>query len=385
MAILGAVTPSLDPLGKPINVLIADDSLTMRAFLADAVTSDPSIHVIATAKNGQDCIDKALQVKPDVILLDLEMPIMGGLDALNKIMDLYPTPIIIVSAYAREGAKATIQALENGAFDYVEKPASITDTYRIRDELIIKIRNAAQADIRKIKLIRDQCSTIVRLRKPLKPSKKADRVVIIGASTGGPQALFNIFRTIPPDFPSPVLVVQHMPKEFTKSFAERLNSVCGIRVKEAENGDEIIQGRALVAPGGYHMEVLSNGYRVRLKSTPPVNFVRPSVDVTMISAASAFKNSCIGVLLTGMGRDGADGMSKIVKVGGVTIAEDQSTSVVYGMPRAAVEIGAATKILPLDKIVPDIIKLTNSVPAKSSLKAAPLDTISSSKDATRTN
>ena len=369
MAILGAVTPSLDPLGIPINVLIADDSLTMRAFLTDAITSDPSIHVIATAKNGHDCIDKALQTKPDVILLDLEMPIMGGLDALNKIMDLYPTPVIIVSAYAREGAKATIQALENGAFDYVEKPASITDTYRIRDELIIKIRNAAQADMRKIKLIKDQCYPIVTLRRLRKPSKKADRVIIIGASTGGPQALFNIFRTIPPDFPSPVLVVQHMPKEFTKSFAERLNSVCGIRVKEAENGDEIMQGRALVAPGSYHMEVLSNGSRVRLKSTPPVNFVRPSVDVTMMSAASAFKNSCIGVLLTGMGRDGADGMSKIVKVGGVTIAEDQSTSVVYGMPRAAVEIGAATKILPLDKIVPDLIKLTNGVSAKSSLKA----------------
>ncbi len=333
-----------------IRVLVVDDSAFMRKMITQILNSDPEIEVIATARDGEDAIKKVEKLRPDVVTLDVEMPRVDGLTALAYIMNKSPLPVVMLSALTGEGTKATVKALSYGAVDYIQKPSGTIslDIEKIRDEIIRKVKLAANARVRKLKL---------ENRKP----KKIDfhsftkKLVVIGASTGGPQALVEIISHLPKNIPASILVVQHMPKQFTRSFAERLDSLSEIEVEEAEEGDRIIEGKALLAPGDYHM--LVNNSKITLDDGPKINSVRPAVDPTMISAAEAYGENVIGVILTGMGNDGAYGIKVIKEKGGTTIAQDESTSVVFGMPKAAIATGCVDKVLPLHEISKEIIAL----------------------------
>lgn len=333
-------------MSNKIRVLVVDDSTFMRHVIAGIINSDPQLEVIATAKNGEEAIRKVADLRPDVITLDIEMPRMNGLDALKYIMKNFPTPVIVLSALTQEGAEYTFKALEYGAVDFIAKPSGYIslDLHKIRYEIISKIKVAASANLLKTKI------------KPsvIESFEPTERVIIMGASTGGPQTLAYILESLPPNIP-PILIVQHMPEGFTKPFAERLNRLCEFEVKEAEEGEYISRGLVLVAPGGFHMTVSKTG-RIQLHRGPLIHGVRPAVDPLMESAAESFGSKTIGVLLTGMGRDGAYGMKKIKEKGGFTIAQDKRTSVVFGMPRAAIEEGCVDVVLPLHKIPFEIMR-----------------------------
>ncbi len=333
-----------------IRVLVVDDSAFMRKMVTQILNSCDDIEVIGTAKDGEDGIKKVEELKPDVVTLDVEMPKVDGLTALAYIMNKFPLPVVMLSALTGEGTKATVKALSYGAVDYIQKPSGTIslDIDKIKDEIINKVKLAATAKVRKLEL-----------RERPKPGidfcLENEKVVVIGASTGGPQALVEVLSNLPRNIPASILLVQHMPKQFTKSFAERLNSLSEIEVKEAENGDEIIEGRALLAPGDYHM--LVNSSKVILDDGPKINSVRPAVDPTMISAAQSYGKNVVGVILTGMGNDGAYGIKIIKEKGGITIAQDESTSVVFGMPKAAIATGCVDKVLPLHEIANEIITI----------------------------
>ncbi len=333
-----------------IRVLVVDDSAFMRKMITQILNSCDDIEVIGTARDGEDAIKKVEELKPDVVTLDVEMPKVDGLTALAYIMNKFPLPVVMLSALTGEGTKATVKALSYGAVDYIQKPSGTIslDIDKIKDEIINKVKLAATAKVRKLEL-----------RERPKPRidfyLENEKVVVIGASTGGPQALVEVLSSLPRNIPASILLVQHMPKQFTKSFAERLNSLSEIEVKEAENEDEIIEGRALLAPGDYHM--LVNSSKVILDDGPKINSVRPAVDPTMISAAQSYGKNVVGVILTGMGNDGAYGIKIIKEKGGVTIAQDESTSVVFGMPKAAIATGCIDKVLPLHEIANEIITI----------------------------
>ena len=345
-------------MSSPIRVLVVDDSAFTRKIISDMLNSEPDIVVVDVARNGKIGVEKARSLKPDVITLDVEMPVMNGLEALEVIMREIPTPVVMLSAMTQEGATTTFRALEMGAVDFVPKPSGsiVLSVDEIHDMLLEKVRLAAKVKVRPRKVgyrpdrrpMRPDQLKAARERPPRR-EERFRSVVIIGTSTGGPSALNRVLPDLPKDIPAGILVVQHMPPGFTKSLAARLNDACAIGVKEAEEGDGIEQGKALVAPGGKHMVVKASG-KVRLSNAPPRNGVRPAIDNTMESAVDIYGKNLIGVVLTGMGRDGAEGMAAIKASGGKTIAEHESTCVIYGMPRAVIEQGLADLIVPLHEM-----------------------------------
>jgi two-component system chemotaxis response regulator CheB len=335
---------------SPVRVLVVDDSAVMRKLLSDILEETASIKVVGTARDGVDALSKINVTKPDVVTMDIEMPKMDGLSALSHIMAENPLPVIMVSAMDKRQADITMKALDLGAVDFIPKTSGTLslDIEKEGQKLISKVLMAAKIKVAKRRAIKVAPVAISRFHP-----KKGDRIVVIGASTGGPRAIPEVLSRLPRDLPAGVLIVQHMPEGFTKSFAERLNWYTSLEVKEAEEGDKILPGKVLVAPGNLHMEI--DKKIVHLNGGPQVNNVRPSVDVLMKSSALAYGPRCIGVLLTGMGNDGAQGMKEIKVQGGKTIAQDSETSVVYGMPKAAYDLRIVDKVAPLSKIARNVI------------------------------
>ncbi|MDH4099274.1 MAG: chemotaxis response regulator protein-glutamate methylesterase [Nitrospirota bacterium] len=346
---------------RTIKILVTDDSFFMRNIITKMLGEVPEFTVIGTATDGVDLLQKLETLDPDVITLDIEMPKMDGLTALERLMTKKPTPVIILSSLAAEGAEATIRALQLGAMDFVLKPSgSISlDLAKVKEDLFQKIRAAAKASVTSLKKYTSPMAKAPE-KGPVQPSLPAggkpladsNKVVLIGSSTGGPQALMQVIPKISASLSAAFLLVQHMPSGFTQSFAERLNASTALEVREAQHGDEIREGVMLLAPGDQHMVVAEEKGRkvVHINQEPRVWGVRPSVDVTINSAVHFFKERMVGVILTGMGYDGAKGISLIHKNGGKTIAQNEETCVVYGMPKAAVETGCVDKVLPLSDI-----------------------------------
>ncbi|MBW2610607.1 MAG: chemotaxis response regulator protein-glutamate methylesterase [Deltaproteobacteria bacterium] len=352
-------------MNNKIRVLVVDDSALMRLMISDILNSDKKIEVVATARDGEDGIEKVAGLKPDVVTLDLEMPRLDGLHALGYIMSENPTPVVMISTHTQKDADATFRALEYGAFDFVSKPSGPIsgDIWAIGDELIAKVKMAAGVDLGKLKFIRPKKIPEKYLKPKPKKMVSEAKVVAIGASTGGPRALGELLPQLDPDIPAGLLIVQHIATGFTKTFAARLDRESKIEVKEAEAGDRIEQGKALIAPGDYHMTVKRDisgkggAGIVGLNKGPPVYGLRPTVDAMMLTAAEVYGGRIIGVILTGMGSDGAKGIKAIKENKGGTIAQDRDTCVVYGMPKAAVEAGAVDKVVPLDRIAEEIMKM----------------------------
>ncbi|MFC1592421.1 chemotaxis response regulator protein-glutamate methylesterase [Candidatus Omnitrophota bacterium] len=349
-------------MANKIRVLIVDDSFLMRKIISDIVSSDANFEVVGKAKDGKDALDKVFTLNPDVVTLDINLPVIDGLEVLKEVIQKQPTRVIMISAHTQKGASATMLALELGAVDFISKPSGeiSLDIRKLKSEIISKIRMAAQIDLGKL------LSTLTRptvskpdLRQKLPQIKK---LVVIGASTGGPKAILKVLENVSIDVPAAFLIVQHMPEGFTLSFAERISWQSKIKAKEAEQGDIISSGKVYVAPAGSHMVIKRLSPRdgnllvVELNRNAPVNYVRPSIDVTMQSAAEAFCPNVVGVILTGMGKDGLEGAKTIKQKGGVIIAQDEDTSVVWGMPKMVANEGLADIILPLHKISAAIIQ-----------------------------
>jgi two-component system, chemotaxis family, protein-glutamate methylesterase/glutaminase len=331
---------------KLIRVLVVDDSALMRKLIPQMLVDD-AIEVVGTAMDGSFCLKKMEELKPDVVTLDLEMPGMNGIDTLKEIMRRDPVPVIVFSSHSIEGASVTLKALGLGAFDFVTKPkdcsAHMAETSK---ELIAKVKGASECKLKP----RIVAGTPPKAAKAAATAGNPTKVVAIGVSTGGPQAMEYLLSTLPADFPGAIAVVQHMPDGFTDMFARRLDEVCSLRVKEAQSGDMLQPGRVLICPGNRHMKVkrLPLGDIVVLSDDAHVNGHRPSADVLLRSAAEEFKSNAVGVIMTGMGDDGAEGLGAIKKEGGMTVAQNEESCVVFGMPKAAIERGYATRIVALD-------------------------------------
>jgi len=350
-----------------LRVLVVDDSAFMRKVIGDMISAEPDLELVGTARDGEDGLKRIVELNPDIVTLDVEMPVLDGLSALEKIMVVRPTPVVMLSSLTREGADATIIALERGAVDFVTKPSGpiSLDIDKVREELLAKVRMAATARVGRVKKPVD-----FALPKPAQPIRRqlADQpnvLALIGTSTGGPKALNEVVPRLPADFKAAVLIVQHMPPGFTRSLADRLNACSRIPVKEAEDGEEILGGKAYIAPGDYHLTVNRNHvsfprFRVRLTKDPLVNGHRPSVDTMMLSAAREFPGRVVATILTGMGRDGTEGMRAIKAENGFTIAEDQSTCVVYGMPRSVIEAACVDRVAPLYRVADEIVSAVSS-------------------------
>jgi two-component system, chemotaxis family, protein-glutamate methylesterase/glutaminase len=335
---------------QPIRVLVVDDSALMRKLIPQIIETDSSIHVVGTAMDGNFGLKKIEDLKPQVITLDLEMPGMGGLDMLKEIMRRHRIPVIVVSSHSTEGAAVTLRALSLGAFDFVAKPTDVSS--RMQEsarELIAKIKAAAQS--RGIQIAEPQIP-VPKVRHAIKSSARRapTKVVAIGISTGGPQSLQYLLAQLPPDFPGSIVVVQHMPEGFTEMFAKRLDECCALSVKEAQSGDLLLAGRVLICPGSRHLKVkrLPLGDVAILSDDPRVNGHRPSADVLFKSVAEEYGNRALGIIMTGMGEDGAHGLGLIKAAGGMTIAQSESSCVVFGMPKAAIERGHAMRIVDLE-------------------------------------
>lgn len=343
-----------------IKVLVVDDSVFMRKLLSDLFAGEADFSVVDTARNGQEALDKIKRLKPDVVTMDVEMPVMDGITALEKVMKECPTPVVMVSSLTHAGAVATLRALELGAVDFVAKTAGpISNITAIRSEILNKCRTAVKANVSQLLRAQTTGTVPVQAKTYLTASSPGDeRIVAIGTSTGGPRALQEIITKLPGNIPCGVVIVQHMPPGFTKSLAERLNSLSSVTVKEAEHNDVIRPGLVLIAPGDYHMLIERENARtvVKLNQQPPIGGHRPAVDPMMESVARIFGSKAVGVILTGMGHDGAKGMQAIKRQNGHTIAEDQSTAVVFGMPKSAIEMGVIDKIAPITGITAEILK-----------------------------
>jgi len=342
-----------------IKVLVVDDSAFMRKVLSDLFNAEPDFTVLDTARDGKDAIDKVKRLKPDVVTLDVEMPVLDGLNALEIIMRENPTPVVMVSSLTREGADATIKALEKGAVDFVAKTAGpISSIENIRIDILAKCRTASRANVNQLVKPQPPRAPISAYRPVAFTASTNELIVAIGTSTGGPRALQEILTHLPGNLPCGVVIVQHMPPGFTKSLSDRLNSLCALTVKEAENNDLITPGTVLIAPGNYHLTLDRQNSKtlVKLNQEPPIGGHRPSVDPMMESVASIYGNRATGVILTGMGHDGSKGMKAIKNNHGYTIAEDQTTTVVYGMPKSAIELGVIDKVVPLPGVAAEIIR-----------------------------
>jgi len=336
-----------------IKVLIVDDSATARAVLREILETDPSIEVVATASDAYVARDKIVELRPDVVCLDVEMPRMDGITFLKRLMHYMPVPVVMVSSLTQNGAKTTLEALESGAVDFVPKPHShIYDGIeQMRDELIAKIKMASRVKVRQRILQNTLRANTTSL------AETTNKILAIGASTGGTEALKDVLMGLPRNAPGTV-VVQHMPANFTAPFAERLNSLCAMEVREARNGDSITPGVVLIAPGDYHMVVRRSGarYYVEIGSGDKVSGHRPSADVLFNSVAKIAGSNAIGVILTGMGGDGARGLLAMRSSGARTLGQDESSCIVYGMPKVAYELGAVERQVPLPKIAEAILQ-----------------------------
>jgi two-component system chemotaxis response regulator CheB len=335
-----------------VRVLVVDDSALMRKLIPQILARDSDIEVVGTAMDGAFGLKKLEDLKPDVVTLDLEMPRMDGMEMLRQITRKSRVPVIIVSALSTEGAAATFKALAMGAFDFVAKPRDAASVHmdEIAQDLIVKIKAAAKSKGRSTPL--PESPEHLRPNKTARARREPTKIVAIGVSTGGPNALQYLLAKLPGDFSGTIIVVQHMPEGFTGMFANRLNESCAIDVKEAQSGDLLIAGRALICPGGRHIKVrrMPLGNTVVLTDDPRINGHRPSADVLFRSVANEFGSRVIGVLMTGMGEDGAAGLGLIKNAGGTTIAQSEESCVVFGMPKAAIERGHVTRIVPLDML-----------------------------------
>lgn len=350
-------------------VLVVDDSAFMRKVISDIINSSPDMEVIDKARNGNDALHKIKKLNPDVVTLDVEMPGMDGLSALEKIMQDNPVPVVMLSSLTSKGAEQTMKALQLGAVDFIAKPSGqiSLDIEQVKDDIIRKIQIAAgtRKKLQNFNVIpqvshrteESHQSKTINLERPLK------NLVLIGTSTGGPKALHQVIPKFPADINAGILIVQHMPPGFTKSLAERLDSISKIKVKEAEHGEKIITGCAYIAPGDFHMTVIRKqieGQRhlvVNLDKSNPRGGHRPSVNVMLESVAEQFWAHMVCVIMTGMGNDGATGLARVKDKSGAAIAEHQSTCIVYGMPKAAVETGRVDRIAPLPAISDEVLRM----------------------------
>jgi two-component system, chemotaxis family, protein-glutamate methylesterase/glutaminase len=339
-----------------IKVLVIDDSAVMRAFLGRVVDSQPDMELVGTASDPLLATDRIRRNLPDVVTLDVEMPRMNGLDFLRQLMAVRPLPVVMISSLTRQGADTTIRALELGAVDFFPKPANLDELEASGSEIAGKIRAAASARVSRHSPAR---ATTIAAPLLLQPAVAATgRVIGIGASTGGVEALRDILTALPAEMP-PILIAQHMPAGFTETLARRLDSICRIKVKQADDGEPVCCGVAYVAAGGRHLQLARrfSGYVLRVSDEPPVNHHRPSVDTLFHSMAKAAGDLSIAVMLTGMGADGAQGMLALSKQGALTIAQDESSCVVFGMPRQAIALGAAREVLALSDVAPRLAML----------------------------
>ncbi|ALS22397.1 MULTISPECIES: protein-glutamate methylesterase/protein-glutamine glutaminase [Paenibacillus] len=355
-----------------IKVLIVDDSALMRKALREMIMTDEAFDVVGVARDGKDAIEKVKELKPDVITMDINMPEMDGLTSMQYILDDNPEiPVIIISSLTQDGALTTFEALALGAFDFVAKPSGTVSSnlYIVGREIIEKIKLAHKHANRKSlkKRVRTRSSfsetkaSESREKSVAARNNELSKVVVIGVSTGGPGTLTEVLPMLQSDLKAALIVVQHMPPSFTSSFAKRLGKVCPFPFKEAEAGDVLTNGRGYLAPGGYQLLVHKAGRMLRLSTSPVTQFM-PSVNVTMESVLRAYGGkNVVGVLMTGMGDDGADAMVKIREAGGVTIAEDESTAIVFGMPRAAIERGGAEIVVPSYRIADEIVRAVNHI------------------------
>ncbi len=345
-----------DPVAtKPIRVLVVDDSPLIRELICDALAEHADIQIVGKAADGVEALELLERLHPDLVTLDLQMPRMGGLETLDQILQRRPTPVIVVSSLSRPAADVTMQALDRGAMDYVAKPTGAANLpHTFREELPQKIRNMAGTDVRRVLEYRKaRAVRAVAVKKAAAPSSTlmahcASGCVALGVSTGGPPALSALFSALVPPLP-PIVVVQHMPQMFTGPFAERLNSLSMLDVKEAQTGDKLRPNLALIAPGRRHLSLMRRGGHVEalVQDGEPVSGHKPSVDVMMLSAARLYGSRCLGVIMTGMGRDGADGCGAIRAAGGYVIGQDAATSDVYGMNKVAFVMGHVDVQLPL--------------------------------------
>ncbi len=342
------------PSPRKIRVLIVDDSALVRSLLAEILAREPDMEVVGVARDPVVARDMVRELNPHVITLDVEMPRMNGLEFLERLMRLRPTPVVMISSVTQSGADATLRALELGAVDFVAKPrlGIAEGVARTAAEIAAKVRAAARSRLR---APRAEARAPAPLKNP--GASTSERLICIGASTGGTEAVREVLEIFPPDCPG-TLVTLHMPPEFTRRFAARLDSLCRIKVKEAEDGERVLAGHAYIAPGGRHLGLKrsAGAYAVAISDTEPVNRHRPSVDVLFASAARLAGAEAAGVLLTGMGKDGARGLLQMRETGAWTIAQDEATSVVFGMPREAIELGAACEVLPIGAIAPALLE-----------------------------
>jgi two-component system chemotaxis response regulator CheB len=336
---------------QKIRVLVVDDSALMRKLIPQILETDEAIQVVGTAMDGNFGLKKIQDLKPQVITLDLEMPGMGGIDMLKEIMRRHRIPVIVVSSHSTEGASVTLKALSLGAFDFVAKPNDVSSRMpESGRELIAKIKAAAQSRGIQISSPPDFVSPIRTQKVKISEKRQPTKIVAIGISTGGPQSLQYVLAQLPHDFPGSLVVVQHMPEGFTEMFARRLDECCALNVKEAQSGDLLLAGRVLICPGSRHLKVkrLPLGDIAILSDDPRVNGHRPSADVLFKSVAEEFGALAVGVIMTGMGEDGAHGLGLIKAAGGATIAQGEQSCVVYGMPKAAIERGHAMRVVELE-------------------------------------
>lgn len=341
------------------SVLVVDDSALMRSIISKMLGEDPDIEVVGTARNGLDALKWVERLQPDVITMDVEMPELNGIEAVKRIMSQFPRPIIMVSTLTAQGADATIEALNAGAFDFIAKPGVRTnDMTSVAHELVEKVKIASKSSIRPFTSEKRTPVPARVVRDSPRPASDVSQLVAIGVSTGGPQALERVLTSLPHSLPSPVLVVQHMPPHFTKSLATRLNDICEIEVVEATHHQELRNGVAYIAPGGFHMQVVRRvqQFRIALNEESKRNEHRPSVDVLFESLLHFSLPKCF-VLMTGMGSDGAVGMQKGKETGATTIAQSKETCVVYGMPKSAIELGCVDHVLPLEMIGRKIVQV----------------------------
>lgn len=338
-----------------IRVLIVDDSAIVRKIFSEELSKYSDIEVIGTAPDPYVARDKIVALKPDVITLDIEMPRMDGITFLKKLMRYFPLPTIVVSSLTTRGGKLTLEAIDSGAVDVIAKPGAAYTVGDMSAQLADKIRAAARARVVK----NSGGAGEAVMNQPLRAlAQTSNKVIAVGASTGGTEALKVMLMQMPPNSPG-MVIVQHMPANFTTAFAERLNDLCQISVREAKDGDRLSSGLALIAPGNYHMLLRRSGavYYVEIKTGPMVHHQRPAVDVLFKSTAQYAGANAIGVILTGMGADGAAGLLEMKNMGAGTIAQDENSCVVFGMPKEAIKLGAVDKILPIDQIAAQIIRM----------------------------